>query len=337
MKKELIFLTLIVIVVISLSNCARAETQSIPTIMVTRTPEPSVVATNTTSSTQTATATPQITPTSLPDISADTAKDVLVQFMQTNGGCQLPCLLGLTPGISSQVETDAFLVYFRRNRHPLDAKDNKVGIETSTEKYGAGVRMQFWYEDITTDIGLGYRMDKDVVSQAIFTSSARRYSDNVVKSLYDDANYKNVLEYFSLDNILNTYGPPSEVLIAPFPDDPGHPSPPAQYVFSTVLVYPQKGFLVQYVSVRGQKGEYYFTCPANSYIDVSTWDPKQDFPLSRAVSFFSGVDSINSASLEYFKKIEEATSDSIQSFYEKFKALDSRTCIETKKSLWQTP
>ncbi|MBC7876062.1 MAG: hypothetical protein H7Y59_02735 [Anaerolineales bacterium] len=37
-------------------------------------------------------------PTTLPMVSSTNGKQILTEFLQSNGECQLPCLLGLTPG-----------------------------------------------------------------------------------------------------------------------------------------------------------------------------------------------------------------------------------------------
>jgi len=339
MKSEIRLLLLTVIAITSLSNCSHIETQPTPAIDVTSTLEQRIVPTTTLFSTQTATVVPHIIPTPLPTLTNETAKEALSQFVQANGGCQLPCLFGLTPGVSSLVEARAFLLYFLLNKHPLDLQDNRVGITSRTEKYGGGIRLLFRYEDVSVSVSLGLltNKEKDVVSQVVFSSGAQKDIGYGLKTLYNDPNYKSILEYYSLTNILNLYGPPSEILIMPFPDYPEHPSPPAQYAFSTVLVYPQKGFLVQYVSIRGQNSSSYLTCPADSRVSVSTWDPKDNFPLSRVVDFFSGSDSINSQNLDSFRKIGEVTSYDIQAFYDRFKSLDSKTCIQTPKKMWQVP
>jgi hypothetical protein len=330
------FLISIVVVLALLSSCS-VDSQSTPVNRETETTEPAPLPTMTIPITQASTPSLLNTPTSLPAISQETAKEDLTRFIQINGGCELPCLLGLTPGSSGQAETSTFESYFQTFEYPLDVPENGLGVKLRKRNDGAGIRFQFWKEDTSADVSFGYYIENDVVSQIVFTSWANQYIEHGAKSLYDDPNYKNILEYFSLTNILNVYGPPSDVLIAPFPDDPGHPSPPAQYSFSTTLVYAQKGFLIQYLSIRDQDDKYFIGCPANSHIDIATWVPGSNLDLKSAVSYFSGVDSINSSNTSYFQELENVTDFDVNSFYETFKSSNTHSCIQTAKGLWPSP
>ncbi len=278
-----------------------------------------------------------LTPTALPFISSKTTKEVLKGFLVTNGDCRLPCLLGLTPGISKVAETNNFQAYFQSIEYPLDTQNNTLGIKLRVRDNGAGVRFQFWEEDTTTDLSYGYYTVNDLVTQTVLSTWANQYFDSGAQSLYDDTNYKDILQYYSLSNILTAYGPPTEILIAPFPDDLGHPSPRAQYPFSIVLTYAQEGFLVQYVSPRNQNDEYYIGCPTNAHIDISTWDSTKNISLTDAVAYFSGVSSINASNIGYYKKIDEATELTVSTFYEAFKASDNQSCIHTTKEIWKLP
>lgn len=336
MNKKWFFISFVSVLAL-LNSCSRVNSQSMPIHRETEITEPVPMPTVTKSITLTSTSSIVKIPTSLPPISQETAKEDLTRFVQINGGCELPCLLGLTPGSSNQTETNAFESYFLKLEYPLDIPENRVGIKLRERDDGAGIRFQFWNEATSTEISFGYYTDNDVVSQIVFNSWANQYLDNGAKSLYDDPNYKDILEYFSLTNILNGNGPPSEILIAPFPDDPGHPSPPAQYLFSTTLVYTQKGFLIQYLAIREEDENYFIGCPENSHIDISTWDPGRNLDLLNTVSYFSGVDSINKSNLNYFRNIEDVTEFDVNSFYENFKSPSQNNCIQTAKDLWNSP
>jgi hypothetical protein len=51
----------------------------------------------------------------LPEISEENAKSVIEKFIRQNGGCQLPCLFGITPGLSDASTVRHFVAYFQRD------------------------------------------------------------------------------------------------------------------------------------------------------------------------------------------------------------------------------
>ncbi len=329
------YLTILATIAAFLSYCSPVKSVALPEDAATIANPNVPVATK--SVIQTAIRAPHGSPTPMPNTSDQNAKAVLTALMQTNGECRLPCLIGLFPGISGKPEISAFQSYFHQLASPLDLGGDSTGIMSRIEKDEGAVRIQFWKSDRTADISLDYYMDQGMLSQMVLTSWANQYFDYGARGLYDDPQYINILKYFSLASILDLYGPPSEILIAAFPDDPGYPSPPAQYSFSTVLVYSEKGFLMQYTSIRKEENESYYGCPQFSHVDVSTWNPRVNLSVSDAVRYFSGVDSINSETITFFHEIADVTEYTVKSFYEQFNSSQNTQCVYSPKSFWQAP
>lgn len=274
-------------------------------------------------------------PTSLPTISANNSKEILESFVQENGGCKLPCIMGLTPGMSENTEVNSFMQYFQKNTREAENQINNISIWSYLENDQGGISLRFFENNRSVSIGLGLIVDGSKLNQLLLSGESYQHLEGGAKKQFGDLYFNDLLRQFTLMEILNLYGLPTQILVRPFPDDPGHPSPPAQYTLDFVLVYPEKGFLIQYISERTERGKYFVGCPTKPYsINISAWDPNTPLNLVDAVEYFSNIDGINSQNVSAFKAVENVTSLSIRQFYEIFRNPNSNECIETPKELW---
>jgi len=274
----------------------------------------------------------KITPTTISDSTETNPKQFLAEFIQANGNCKLPCLMGLAPGIGGKSDADAFLSYFLGGHLK---KDTGLDIYAVNKPEWGGVVIGFLEENSSQYISIDIYQEKSSIKQVVLSSWASRQINGKTEMSLDDIKYGQLLRNFSLAEILTVYGRPSQILIAPFPDDPGHPSPPTIYPLSIVLVYSEKGFLIQYVTNREESDGNYIGCPNKSSISISAWGP-YELPLVEAVRYFSGVNSINSLNISYFRQIQDVTSLSIDTFYQVFKDSRSSDCIVTPIKYWTT-
>lgn len=277
----------------------------------------------------------RLTPTALPLISDNNTKEILESFVKGNGGCKLPCVMGLTPGLSENTELNAFINYFQDNTREAENRINDIDVWTYIKNEQGGMSLRFFEDNKSISIGLGYITDGGKVNRIFLSGESYQHLDGGVKKQFGNLNFNILLNQFTLAEILNLYGPPTQILIRPFPNDLGHPSPPAQYTFDFVLVYPENGFLIQYISERTQQGKYFVGCPTKPYsLNISTWSPKTPLNLVDAVEYFSNIDGISNQNISAFKLIEEVTSLNNAQFYEIFRNPNSNECVETHKELW---
>lgn len=276
------------------------------------------------------------TPTFLPEILANNTKEILEKYVRENGGCRLPCIMGLTLGLSEKPEVNAFIQYFQQNAREAENLTDDINIWSYTESSQGGISLRFFEEEKSVSIGLSYIMSGSNINRILLGGESYQYLESGgAKKRFGDPYFTALLSGFSLPSILNFHGPPSQVLIWPHPNSPGRPSPPAQYTFSFVLVYTEKGFLVQYISERKERDNYFVGCPTEPYsLDISAWDPKVSLDLIDAVEYFSNVDGVNSQNTSVFKSLEDASTLNIREFYDMFKKTDATECIETPKELW---
>jgi hypothetical protein len=337
------------------TSTPRNMTLTTVTIEVSKTPVP-------TSASVSSTSIPQVTamlelspsPTQIPIAIPDTTKETLEIFVKENGGCHLPCVWGITPEVSTISEVDAFVNYFQQNtsapkvysdfadiddyiQYLSEKETDSVDISSHIEENWGGVSFAFWESRIRVNTSLTYYSNKEHnVSQLIFTSGVFEHfgdliGDNV-RTLMVHPYYDELLGQFHVSSILTTYGPPSELLIRPFPTYPEHPD--WDYPFVFVLLYSKQGFLVEYISARDETAENYVGCPQKAHIDISTWYPDNPMSLKQAVQYFSGIYSIQKSNVDRFQSINEVSDMNIDDFYATFKDSNTDECVITPKSLW---
>lgn len=284
------------------------------------------------------------TSTALPLISSENGRQMVSRLLTGNGSCQLPCVLGLTPGKSFKGDALNLIAFFSNGASNVVNENDSLevhGYEDSILRKGSSSSsgVIFWNNGLMTKINIDYFYDSnDTIEQINLSSGSWKLSgQNETKSssvVYGDQYFSELLKYYSVDRILALYGAPQQILVLPFPDDPGHPSPPAHYPFSLVLFYPEYGFLVEYSSARQEQNEYYVGCPAKSHITLAAWNPKIPMEIENAVKYFPNIYGISLSQLKNFRQLQEVTTLSVDGFYEQYKNPNFSECVQTPKSLW---
>lgn len=326
MKKDLILLALLISLV---SGCS-APTELSPTVPSTLPPSALPTSTMTLVSTPTTASTHPVT-----TLSAIDSKTVVLDMLQDNGGCRLPCLFGMKPGQTIE-SLNTFMLKFG------DVKDQDVILESHIFKKSGGfillsregqlaARVYVYYypsaDNATVD---QFSLHVDALQETGYTADL---ANALLSPKTGDPAFNHLIQQYALPTILSTYGQPTQVQIAVFPSDPI--APPNSEPISLVLLYEDQGFFVEYVSFRETDGNSYISCPWKTHLAVSVWKPKTSLPMSEIVKRGGMV--INDTNLNYFKSIEEATSMTTDAFYETFKENSNKECVMTPISVWSTP
>jgi hypothetical protein len=281
----------------------------------------------------------------VPSLPANNSRQAVYEFVQANGGCELPCLFGLAAGRSTKTDVRNLMRFFASGASSevdeTDSLEVHNHLDSVTRRGSSGSSVTFWHDRIRAQLNIGYLYGSDgKIEQMVLSSESWQHSgqgrNESARILYDDRSYADLLRLYSLDRILSTFGAPREIIVHPFPDDPGHPSPPAQYPFSFVLYYPERGFLMEYSSARGEQSGFYIGCPTASHIAVSTWAPTGPLSIDEAVRYFSNLYGVNPSTVGSFRPIADVTDFDVNSFYQTFKVPTDK-CIETPRQLWQNP
>ena len=269
----------------------------------------------------------------LPTLSAEGMRTQIINLLQDNGRCSLPCFIGLTPEKTDYFSFHNFIGQFSEHNTPdvyvriwsLDI--SRFFILSFKEN---NTHIFFQLADVAIDESSklsmitmhGYAMGE-------FGTTPEGALD--LRPIYGDVLFAQTFEYYMLPSILSTYGAPEQTLLATWQDDPDRPRIKTQ-PFSLVLFYPDQGFFVEYVTEREVIGNRYAGCPSKSHIYLGTWDPKKVLSLLYVAQKAGSV--INELNTDYFKSVEDATSLTLDEFYNTFKNPENTTCLETSKDLW---
>jgi hypothetical protein len=242
-----------------------------------------------------------VTPTLLkPTISLDQQKSI-VEAMFNNPICSLPCWWGITPGITEWSEAEKIL--------------NMMGI--SPEKYNS-YTVNENSEEVTYDnYEIRYETTKETIER--FSLHVRKTTVNVLSISFIES-----FENYSIHNILKGYGKPSEILIYTNEYSLGDGALP----FSTVLIYENERFIVDYREQGEVEGNYVKACIAHT------------IPAIQIFSSFFPNELLLSHPYERFeehkiaKTIEEATGMTVEAFYNQYLNASDEICIQTLAELW---
>ncbi len=311
---------------ISIAGCTNTSNTSpvisVPTrtsISITETPIP-----------PTQTITPTSTPTIIPTLSVDDARKRLLELLATNGDCRLPCLWGISPGKSSYQEARNILM-------PLSSAADTVLFDSSYP--GDGISLVYAEGDLNFNTSVSYLYEKDgTLSRIIFKVFEEKVEKDPIdpsgKSwlsktpIFDSATFGKRVEYYSLSHVLSEQGIPDSVMIY-IPR--GEDYPIVAGILEAALLYPEQGIWIKYAMSMYNNGNIIKGCPANAHIEM------QLYPSGNPESFFSLLEKTDWGRTKGgYKPLEEATSMSVEQFYETFQNPTDK-CIETQTNLWTTP
>jgi len=257
----------------------------------------------------------------------------IINLLQDNGRCSLPCFIGLTPEKTDYFSFHDFIGQFSEHNTPdvyvrIWSLDISRFFTLSFKENNTHIFFQL--ADVAIDESSklsmitmhGYAMGE-------FGTTPEGALD--LRPIYGDVLFAQTFEYYMLPSILSNYGVPEQALLATWQDDPDYPRIKTQ-PFSLVLFYPDQGFFVEYVTEREVIGNRYVGCPSKSHIYLGTWNPKKALSLRYVAQKAGSV--INELNTDYFKSVEDAASLTLDEFYNIFKDPENTTCLETSKDLW---
>lgn len=277
----------------------------------TDTPIPTIAPTNT------QTPTPTLVPTPIPTLPVEQAEAKLLQLLANNADCQLPCVWGITPGKTTNLEARAVLLPLSNISANLDNLEH----------------MSFDYveNDSTLSVALSYSYtnDDDVIRHIGLSAGQLKYTSDRVVSIYDSKVFGDRLRPYMLSGVLSALGKPDSVAV----------QAAVGYEFEIVLLYPEQGIAARYTTDIEVIGENARGCPANAHVELEL------YPSGDADFFVESLSSILTwqafvrrelINNEYWKSLEVATSMSLDEFYETFRKPTDK-CIETPLQGWYVP
>jgi hypothetical protein len=267
------------------------------------------------------TMTPVPTSTLHPTLSAEGAYELVLQLLEDNSNCQLPCWWGITPSVTRSQDAISFLNSF-----------SPVIAGSSMRIDRGGMRLQIPNGDGLLSTSIEYNsIDGIVDSLRIGVSQLVQNENGGYDDVHGDPDFARATQALMLPEILKTYGQPKEVLISTYSLQPlGWP-----VFFDIQLFYPEHGFLMVYHTLMEfSHDEYIKGCPSNSAISIGLWEAGKYSSVNDVPRNIR--DNISIFSLSSYLPLNEATDMSIQDFYDAFSD-DEELCLETPSSLWPFP
>jgi len=272
-----------------------------PTIIL---PMPSASHTKTSLPTATPSLTPTFTPsatwTPLPTLLPTEAQALVLDLLQNNAGCRLPCWWGFTPGKTTWEAARQFLASFA----------TRIGQGGSGQVTENGVTYH------TTNYSVFYEVlgepERDETNYSL---------KNEIIDVIQVGSGGTVLSY-QLHLVLAAYGMPTEILLKTYTNSPENYLP-----FRLVLFYPQQGILAYYEYEAHKIGDQMRSCPQPLGPRLWLWSPEQE------TIQIADVDPPDTN--QPLRPLEEVTEMDLQTFYQTFKNPNSGVCLETPVELWR--
>jgi hypothetical protein len=261
---------------------------------------------------------------SIPILGQEDAHQYILGLTRTNASCILPCLWGITPGISTTIDARNVLLPLSGIAEYPDLALNGTG--ESEFRYPVSE------DELMFRIMYFTKSDSLTINALIFSTKAILNNPKPTEKLnfYESNLYQKLVSRYTLNDILSTYGIPSEVivLVKIYDFEPNTPS-----IFDLRILYPEKGIFAQYYSILEQKGDNYLGCPSKA--DISLYL----IPSGNGNSYQQILPSISSEWIQYkspddYKSnLADVTHMSIENFYQTFKS-PTNSCLESPISKW---
>lgn len=260
---------------------------------------------------------------------ADQARERFRELLQNNGKCTLPCFWGLTPGESSLQSAENTLISLISisEWYKWDSTSADILLHYQKEKGN------FLVSDISVNSSNGLVSEISVSiseNKTNLSVEGQEYSSYV----FDNLTFYEDIQFYSLAGILSSLGKPEEVLIFTYNNEKGNG---LRVIggFKILLLYPEKGVLVQFIAQMHVSENVVSGCPNTTNIKMRL------FPYGHPDSFernlinteWEGLWPIHENRYVYWQRLEDATNLSIESFYDIFR-LPTDQCIETPANLW---
>ncbi|MFL7792921.1 MAG: hypothetical protein AB8I69_12330 [Anaerolineae bacterium] len=259
-------------------------------------------------------------------LSPEAEDALLVDMLANNGGCELPCWWGITPGVTAWEDAQQqFLSYGKSISSWSWTADtwgtgHKVGLLGRHESYPFDYVVEhiiYEQDGIVSLIGAqghvpGWPADE-------WSLSPRFVQD---------------WDRYTLDQVLARFGKPSQVLLHYWFD---HES-----LFSVGVFYEDRGILIEYMGLaQGEReaGEYHFDpvviCPTRSQLtDIHIWLKSSEMEPSLIDVFVDGGGGyLGLLPFQNTPSLEDATGMSLDTFYTTYLDPNADVCMEAQWDL----
>ncbi|HCK65304.1 MAG TPA: hypothetical protein DHW49_03490 [Anaerolineae bacterium] len=268
----------------------------------------------------------------IPTLGTDESFSSLRNYLKNEPPCQLPCLLGIRPGQSTFLEVKKILAEFSGISNDLYFKQvtdiwvvGILGVDINEGNSVIGFRSHF----VT-------KIDKDVILYTGF----RAYPDNYREgNTYADEDHNNLLFAYTLPQIVQTYGLPTQTLMTA-DLNVSEPTSPDDFIIR--VLYPELGIFIKYDMPMEIKENTYKFCVSEAIIDLTIISEEyrhnyQEF-FKETNDEWEWVTSAKSISISnpFLKSTKDAIKLDDEDFYDKLISSPNQ-CFESPINIWPEP
>ena len=298
-----------------LIGCGPSEIISPTAVPETLEPTPTLTSTLTSTPIPSPTATPftaaPVTP--VPTWLPQEQEAYLLDLIETNKHCKLPCLFGIQPGISTweAIRSLEAPLYFRKAYIP----DSQGSLDFHSHVKDKTPHLEIAFS------GSERLIEQIIAAEHIFLPGDPRYSPAMEKAT----------QAYFLPNILAQYGMPSRILINAL----GTLQPDSRNQAELLLLYDHLGFGIHYFYINvvtpDQQNSILHACPRDDHLErfrLYLQAPDDRTPLEKMTTTPIGGSFFPYSGL---RSLEDMTTLRIEDFYHSFKSSKTKACVDVRQ------
>ena len=263
-------------------------------------------------------------------------KDFLLEVIENNGGCDFPCVWGITPGETNYSEAEKMFESIQTG-----SQDSfKIFHEAFEDIPSVSVSLQYFTHspDIQESARaiFDYLEDEKTIVFVSFGYSKYIYHANseIETKNISDLPINQILSEYKLSTVLQNYGKPDEVYIGIITGI--QPEGNRYDVFNLILFYRELNLAIQYNDELKVSYQDLSVCLNNTNIRINSWD----------INYFSTLDYpyremgliVNPENSSYYyqkNSFEETFSMSVDNFVRLYSNPEYQECLTTTAGMWE--
>jgi len=229
-------------------------------------------------------------------------------MLETNGGCELPCWWGITPGETDWQTVRNLFASLGKRTNDIPYPDGTVGHGTRNFEVSHSDHPEYYVAHTFVE-------RNRVVQSTQISSEVSAYCTACGTSGYFTQDWHS----YSLEQVLTRYGEPSQVRIQLIPVI----EPDALPYYQLWLVYDHLGFYVMYLGLAIYEPPTMQACLR--FEEVTT--------IALRLQVLQPDESVME-SPNIPRPLEEATGMDVETFHQTFKEADNDVCLESPVDMW---
>jgi len=318
--------TVLLLALLSLNSCITQSSIAEPTMTLINTPSPQITSTLVNSLTLTSplptfTLAPPPTISGISTLSARNAHLELETLLKND--CGLPCFAGITPGKTLLIDASKTLLPFSgiSNWNSLGERGGQLSIDYPKEDLIFILSFQIQSS----------KNEKHVQLLNIFTEALQEVGERSYQWVYDAKPYHEVFGAYSLQNILATYGEPTEIYMTVEINEAEYDAPDFVLLW---LLYPEKGFIAKYTGNANEIDGIVCGCPSNTFVELWLFSPYNDEKYKEdLLPFDMELGYVLPEPSPRTKSISDGMDMTVHEFFQIF-SQPTNQCLETPSSNW---